>query len=220
MRAAPAPPVPRSTRSVTSAPCQVLGRLAARARRTAVRRRRAPRRRSARARDRGRSRRRRARRPRRAVPSSGSAPWTAVFTSGELAIARAAPLGLVVGRAAGHLDGDQLGRPFAAADDPEASGSQTRRSASTKTSAARRPSIVTPLAPLREREHAVVGRALAVDGDRVERDVGHRRQRALQQRRFDLRVRRHDGRAWSPSAARSCPSPWRCRRRGNRPRPS
>ena len=36
---------------------------------------------------------------------------------------------------------------------------------------------------VREREHAVVGRAFAVDGDRVERVVDDRLQRALQQRR-------------------------------------
>ena len=50
----------------------------------------------------------------------------------------------------------------------------------------------TPLAPLASDEHAVVGRALAVDGDRVERVVDRGLQRALQQRRRHRGVGRHE----------------------------
>ncbi len=66
---------------------------------------------------------------------------------------------------------------------------------------ARRPSTSASYLPIadhhaaraiRQREHAVVGRALAVDGDRVERRVARFDQRALQHGRFDLRVARQE----------------------------
>ncbi len=52
-------------------------------------------------------------------PQFGSAPCTAVLTSGELAIVRATRRASSLVRGVAHGDGDQLGRAFAAADDAE-----------------------------------------------------------------------------------------------------
>ena len=177
---------------MTSLLQQVVGRLRRRARRTAVRRRTARRRRSA---PRARSR----------LKSDAGAPGhrdqaapvrVGAVNRGlherRIGDRPRRPLGLDVGRAAGHVDGDQLGRPFAAAHDPDRQrladlARAPRRSRSNSLAV-----MVTPLAPLASAntqslvEHSpstvIALNVTSVDG----------RQRALQQRRLDLRVGRDD----------------------------
>ena len=64
-------------------------------------------------------------------PQFGSPPCTAVLTSGELAIARAACLASVVAAAAGHWTVTSLVAPFTAAHDADRQRLADRRSAST-----------------------------------------------------------------------------------------
>ena len=74
---------------------------------------------------------------------------------------------------------------------PMASGSQAAREAGDE----QRPVLLGQLdaaGAVGEDEHAVVGRALAVDGDGIERFVDRGLERALQQRRRDRGVGRHD----------------------------
>ena len=78
-------------------------------------------------------------------------------------------------------------------------------------------SIVGVAGPAGERDQRVVGRALAVHRDRVECPARHFSKRPVQQRRLDLSRPSSRRRASSPSSARSCRRPWRCRRRGTRP---
>ena len=52
-------------------------------------------------------------------PQLGSAPWTAVLTSGELAIVRATCRASSLGARVAHVHGDELRRPLAAADDAQ-----------------------------------------------------------------------------------------------------
>ena len=139
------------------------------------------------------------------------------MTSGELAIARAARRASSSEVRAGHAHGHELGRSLAAAHDadrqrladPAERVHEERESASLETDPAR---------AVREREDAVVRRALTVHGDRVERLVHHGLQRALQQRRGHRGVgrdepehRRHD-RLDHAGALRDAPDPERAGR--------
>ena len=164
--------------------------------------------------DRDRSRRRRVRRPRRGGPSSGSAPWIAVFTSGELAIARAACSRFgVESRAPVTSTVTSLVAPSPPRTMPIASGSQTlpqRLDEQVELRVADRDAA----RAVGQREHAVVRRALAVHRDGVERVVRDAVSARCSSAGGTARVGRDERRAWSPSSARSCRSPWPCRRRG------
>ena len=97
---------------------------------------------------------------------------------------------------------------------PIASGSQAAVQRCRRAAASRSRSASTPVAPfasaktqsLVEHSPSTVMALKVSSTDRLER--------ALQQRRLDRRVGRHERRASSPSAARSSRSPWPCRRRG------
>ena len=140
-------------------------------------------------------------------PQFGSAPWTAVFTSGELAIARAARLASSSDARAGHVDRDQLGRAFAAADDADRQRLADRAAAPRPAGRSSASPMRTPLAPFASAntqslvEHSPstvmalnVSSAAAVSARCSSAGV-------------DLRVGRDERRASSPSAARSCPEP-------------
>ena len=117
-------------------------------------------------------------------PQFGSPPCTAVFTSGELAIARA----VVFASSSVCAPVTRIVMSLVAPSPPRtiamASGSQTGFSAATSVGKSSSPQRDAARA-VREHEHAVVGGALAVDADRVERVVHGRLQRPLQQRRLD-----------------------------------
>ena len=113
-------------------------------------------------------------------PQFGSPPCTAVLTSGELAIARAVRRASSSDAAPRDANRDRLGRAFAAANDADRERFARRLQAADE----ERPVALGQLDAARavgEREHAVVGRTFAVDGDRVERLVDRGLERTLQQ---------------------------------------
>ncbi len=144
-------------------------------------------------------------------PQFGSPPWIAVLTSSELAIALAAWRASTLDAAPVTLTVTSLVAPSPPRTMPSASSRQTAVRPSTNDAVAR---LVDDDAAgaVGEQHHAVVGRALAVDGDRVEGVVHRFAQRAVQQRLRHRRIRGDERRASSPSSARSCPSLWPCRR--------
>src|SRR4051812_31248461 len=145
MRLLPAPPVPRSTRSMTSVRCRCsdasparssYGWPSANSSTPPIDTRAPSKRKSTPARPATATRR----------PQFGSAPWTAVFTSGELAIARAAVLASASDRAPVTSTVTSFVAPSPPRTIPSASGSHTCRSASTSTGRSRS-STRTPDAP-------------------------------------------------------------------------
>ena len=118
----------------------------------------------------------------------------AVLTSGELAIVRAASRASSGVGGAGDAHGHELGRAFAAAHDLARQAAAPRAR-----SGVEEPRVVVARhrdaadAPDASSEDAVVGRALAVDRDGVERVVDHaRRARRPQHGRLDARVGREE----------------------------
>ena len=89
------------------------------------------------------------------------------------------------------MDGDELGRAFAAAHDlaREVAGHVPQRLDQQRVVVARDRHAGRPG---RQREHAVVGRAFAVDRDRVERLVDHAPERAREHERLDTGVGRQE----------------------------
>ena len=97
--------------------------------------------------------------------------------------------GVGIGRGAGDRDRDQLGRAFAAAHDAER---QLVRHRAERLEQRRIEVLVDGDAAgaVGQREHAVVGRRLAVDGDGVEGVARRFGQRPLQHHRIDRRIGR------------------------------
>ena len=99
----------------------------------------------------------------------------------------------IVGRPrAGDADRHQLGRAFAASNDGEREVEAHGADRADECRVARLADGGAARA-VREQHHGVVGRALAVDGDRVERIVHRFAQGAVEQRRRHGRIRRHEG---------------------------
>ena len=158
-----------------------------------------------------RTRRRRGRPPQSGVPSSDrrresrssrAASWRSPWPPAALRAAVAAPVTVTV---------TSLVAPSPPRTMPSASARQTARQ---RLDERRVAALVDRDAAgaVRQQHHAVVGRALAVDGDRVEGLVDRFAQRAVEQRAPAPPRRSSRSRASSPSSARSCRSPWPCRR--------
>ena len=91
------------------------------------------------------------------------------------------PTGLLNGRRAGHMDGDQLCRTFTAPDDVDGELAANGPEGGQERVVARVVHLSATCAVGQE-HHAIVGRAFPVDRDGVERVVHCLAQRAIEQR--------------------------------------
>ena len=129
-------------------------------------------------------------------PQLGSRPWSAVLTSGELAIARATRSASSP-EAARHLDPADPGRALTVGDDLEGELEQDRLQQALRQRPARGAG--------RLKQHRVVGAHLAVDGDPLERPATAARGRVGI---GDLRRRSGRSRASWPSRGSIIPAPF------------